>query len=185
MRLVSLVEELESHGLIEAGKTHDFDLVSLKSISEFERFELKTSRDVVLLVVETMTALHLQFIERLMTFAPVPLIITARNAEEPLLSTLLQCGRITFVPQHLDFSRLMKIVELAQVRFETVNRLHQKVAELEHHLEGIKRIQLAKHDLQQSGLSEQEAHRVVQKVAMDRRISLPDSAAKFCKNQLR
>lgn len=177
MRLVSLVEVKENRGLNEAAKSHDFDLVSFKSISEFERFELNNATDIVLMVVDTITALHLQFVERLMIFAPVPLIITATSIEPWQLSTLLHCGRVTFVPQQFDYSRLSKVRELAQVRFKTANRLHTKLAELECRIEDEKRIQLAKRDLQQSGLSEQQAHKVIQKLAMDEGVSLPDSAA--------
>ena len=185
MRIVSLVEVTETSGLTHYAASHDFNLVSLKSISEFERFELNNATDIVLMVVDTISASHLQFVERLMTFAPAPLIVTATNAAERQLSALLQCGRVTFVPQQFDFSRLAKVVQLAQIRFESANRLHNKVVELEHSLADDKRIQLAKHELQQSGLSEQAAHRVIQQVAMEKRISLPDSAASLCKNQLR
>ncbi len=177
MRLVSLIEDTDNRGLIDAAKRHDFDLVSFTSISQFERFELNNATDTVVMVVDTIRASHLQFVERLMAFAPAPLIITATSIEPWQLSTLLHCGRVTYVPQPFDYSRLVKLMELALVRFKTANRLHSKVAELECRIEDEKRIQLAKLDLQQSGLSEQEAHKVIQKVSMDGGVRLPDCAA--------
>ncbi|MFT5789466.1 MAG: response regulator NasT [Shewanella sp.] len=180
MRILNLYEMTDHEPLLHCAAKPNFELIKFDSLSEFERFSLKAESDIVLLCVESITAMHVQFIERLMMFAPVPLIITSRSAEHSQVSALLQCGRVTYIPQQFDFERLDKIIELALIRFTTANQLLNKLAELEQSIKEQKQVRIAKQQLQQFGLSENDAHMALQQQAMSSGMSLAEIATHFC-----
>ncbi|QQX82092.1 ANTAR domain-containing protein [Shewanella sp. KX20019] len=183
MRILTLFEFTDYEPLLNQVTKCNFELVKLDSLSAFERFSLKTDSDIVLLCVESITAIHVKFIERLMQFAPLPLIITSKSAERLDIAALLHCGRVTYIPQQFDFERLDNIIQLALIRFTTATQLLSKLAELEQCLQDQKLVDIAKQQLQQSGLSESDAHTALQQQAMSSGRSLASIAAILCHNR--
>ncbi|MCL1049240.1 ANTAR domain-containing protein [Shewanella abyssi] len=180
MRILTLFEFTDREPLLNRVAKSNIELIKLDSLSAFERFSLKTDSDIVLLCVESITATHVKFIERLMRFAPLPLIITSKSAELSDIAALLHCGRVTYIPQQFDFERLDKIIQLACIRFTTATQLLNKLTELEQSIDEQKLVNVAKQQLQQSGLSESDAHTALQQQAMSSGRSLASIAANLC-----
>lgn len=179
MRILNLYDMTDHEPLLNSAINRNHELIKFNTLSELERFSLKTDSDIVLLCVDSMTAMHVQFIERVMMFAAVPLIITSRRAEPSQIAALLQCGRVTYIPQQFNFARLDKIIELALIRFKTANQLLNKLAELELSLEEQKQVCVAKQQLQHIGLSEQDAHKALQQQAMSSGLRLTEVATQL------
>ncbi|WP_028766981.1 ANTAR domain-containing response regulator [Shewanella fidelis] len=156
-------------------------MLRVSSLFECERIHFAAKSDLLLLTLKTITEGHLAFIARLMHFSPVSLIVCTEKVNENQLTGLLRCGRITYIPQTLCASRINAVIELALLRFKMANHTLAKIAQLEQKLVTEQSIYQAKSKLQSVGLNEQQAHRQLQRYAMQQGSTLAAVAKELCK----
>lgn len=104
---------------------------------------------------------------------PVPVILVAEAFKTDFLDKAISAGVGGFLSKPLRQEELWPAIELASVHNHELAELKEKVAELEGALENRKLVEKAKGLLmREKGLSEPEAFRRMQKLAMDKRTSL-------------
>ena len=104
---------------------------------------------------------------------PIPVILVANAFEPEFLDKAISVGVGGFLSKPLRPEELWPAIELASVHNHELVELKEKVAELEGALESRKVVERAKGLLmREKGLSEPEAFRRMQKLAMDKRTSL-------------
>jgi AmiR/NasT family two-component response regulator len=104
---------------------------------------------------------------------PVPVILVANAFETDFLDKAIAAGAGGFLSKPLRPEELWPAIELASVHNHELMELKEKVAELEGALENRKVVERAKGLLmREKGLSEPDAFRRMQKLAMDKRTSL-------------
>ncbi|MFT5235992.1 MAG: hypothetical protein ACI90A_001358 [Shewanella sp.] len=150
----------------------DVELVFLTNLSELERMTLTACDDVLLLFTKALTCKIVAFVDRLMTFSAIPLLVNAQDWQLADLKCLLECGRVTFVPGQLEITRLQSVIELAKLRFEGAGIQLSKISSLESALSGQKKMMKVKAKLQAEGLTEAQSHQLLQAQAMKKGISL-------------
>ena len=147
-------------------------VISLSLLRDIERIHLRFDGDLLLYFCSELTHVDLGVLLRLMQFSPIPLVVNAKCWQKEDLRRLLECGRVTFVPGEFEPARLEQVIELAKLRFSLANEQQQKIIQLESSLEAQKLLAKVKARLQQNGLSESQAHKLLQKQAMDSGISV-------------
>lgn len=108
----------------------------------------------------------------------IPVILLGKEFGVEVIEQAIAAGGGGFLAKPVRKEELWPAIELAAVHNHEVEELKGKVAELEGALESRKTIEKAKGVLmRENGLSEPEAFRRMQKLAMDRRTSLKNIAA--------
>ncbi len=103
----------------------------------------------------------------------IPVILLGKGFSTEAIEQAIAAGAGGFLTKPLRKEELWPAIELAAVHSHEVEELKDKVAELEGALENRKTIEKAKGLLMhENGLSEPEAFRRMQKLAMDKRTSL-------------
>ncbi|MBW8183744.1 response regulator NasT [Shewanella nanhaiensis] len=157
----------------------EVELLSPLSLSELERLPLDVDKDVMLLSVTTFARKELAFLQRLIAFSAIPLLINAQSWQADDLKSLLTCGRVTFVPGQLEMSRLNDLLVLAKLRYELAEQQLQEISTLQGCLEEQKQLAKVKSKLQAKGLSESQAHQLLQKEAMKQGLPLAQLVKQF------
>ncbi|GIU53128.1 MULTISPECIES: ANTAR domain-containing response regulator [Shewanella] len=150
--------------------------VEMSSLSQLERQAMKGNGLCLVFFTEALQPMQQVFIERLLASTALPIIVNAYAWDESHLENLLKCGRVTFVPEKMTPKRLNSLVGLAKIRFNSASNMLEKVKLLDAKCTGLKLMSKAKSMLQRQGISESQAHELIQKQAMDRSISLADMA---------
>ncbi|MCC4831435.1 MULTISPECIES: ANTAR domain-containing response regulator [Shewanella] len=150
--------------------------IEMTSLSQLERQALKGNGLCLVFFTEALQPLQQVFIERLLASTALPIIVNAYSWDETHLENLLKCGRVTFVPEKMTPKRLNSLVGLAKIRFNSASNMLEKVKLLDAQCTGLKQLSKAKSLLQTQGLSESQAHELIQKQAMSKSISLADMA---------
>ena len=103
----------------------------------------------------------------------VVIITGTRNPE--MARKAMDLGICGYVQKPFDLNQVGAVIESAWHRFQTVQGLQEKTRELEETLEMRKVLEKAKGILmEQQGFSEEEAHKVLQKMSQDQGIALKD-----------
>ena len=108
--------------------------------------------------------------------SPVPVVLLTANADLETIERARNAGVMNYLVKPFRDEQLYPVVDLALHRFIEVAALKDQVAELKATLESRKQIEKAKGALMRQGLSEGEAYRKMQKLAMDKRKSLKEVA---------
>lgn len=127
--------------------------------------------------VDHLGPVHSVFIERLLAVVPIPVVVNAKRWHEGALLDLLQCGRVTFVPEELSAARLPALWQLAGLRFHAAMAHSRQMSLLGAENQGLRVIARAKALLQAQGLSEQEAHQSLQRQAMQQNRTIESLAS--------
>lgn len=108
----------------------------------------------------------------------IPVILLGKEFKVDVIEQAIAAGAGGFLAKPVRKEALWPAIELAAVHNHEVEELREKVAELEGALENRKTVEKAKGVLmRENGLSEPEAFRRMQKLAMDKRTSLKNIAA--------
>jgi response regulator NasT len=102
-------------------------------------------------------------------------LLTTRADQETIEKARL-AGISNYVVEPFREDQLFPAVDLAIHHFIEVANLRQEVAKLKDTLESRKIIEKAKGTLMQQGMSEQEAYRKIQRMAMNKRKTLKEVA---------
>jgi response regulator NasT len=125
--------------------------------------------DVVIVDCDSPTRDTLEHVATLSTRHPRPVVVFAEDDADDPLRQAMQAGVSAYVVAGLQPQRLQSVLRVAIARFEQDKALREQLAQAQTALHSHKRIDRAKGILmQQRGLTEDEAHRLLRKLAMDR-----------------
>ncbi len=128
--------------------------------------------DVVIVDAESPTRDTLEHLAVLNEKAPRPVVMFAEDEANDAMRAALKAGVSAYVVAGLSPQRLAPVMQVAQARFEQEQALKQELQEARSGVGGRKRIEAAKHVLMtQLRLTEPEAHKRLQKLAMDRGVT--------------
>ena len=128
--------------------------------------------DVVIVDAESPTRDTLEHLAVLNEKAPRPVVMFAEDEANDAMRAALKAGVSAYVVAGLSPQRLAPVMQVAQARFEQEQALKQELQEARSGNGGRKRIEAAKHVLMtQLRLTEPEAHKRLQKLAMDRGVT--------------
>jgi two-component system, response regulator PdtaR len=114
--------------------------------------------------------------EKIGKSAPTPIVLLTGTADSRTVERARLAGVMSYVVKPFREEQLYAAVDLAIHHFMQVSTLRDEVSRLKETIETRKRIEKAKGALIARGLSEPEAYRKMQKIAMDKRKSLREVA---------
>lgn len=128
--------------------------------------------DVVIVDAESPTRDTLENLALLNEKAPRPVVMFAEDEAGDAMRAALRAGVSAYVVAGLSPQRLLPVMQVAQARFEQEQALKTELAEARSGVGQRKKVDEAKRILMaQLRLSEPEAHKRLQKLAMDRGVS--------------
>jgi response regulator NasT len=108
--------------------------------------------------------------------APAPIVLLTGSTDPQTIEQAREAGVMNYLVKPFRDEQLLPAIDLAIHQFIQVSSLKDKVSKLKQSLETRKVVDRAKGVLMQNGLSEDEAYRKMQKIAMDKRKSLREVA---------
>jgi response regulator NasT len=130
------------------------------------------SPDVVIVDAESPTRDTLENLALLNERAPRPVVMFAEDEAGDAMRAALRAGVSAYVVAGLSPQRLLPVMQVAQARFEQEQELRQELQAARSSAGQRQQIDKAKQILmKQLALSEPEAHRRLQKLAMDRGVT--------------
>lgn len=140
--------------------------------------DLAVSRKPLLIVMDvSMPVLDgITAAEKIGKKAPTPIVLLTGTADPQTVERARLAGVMSYVVKPFREEQLYPAVDLAIHHFMEVSTLREEVSRLRETLEARKTIEKAKAALIKRGLSEPEAYRKMQKIAMDKRKSLKEVA---------
>jgi response regulator NasT len=128
--------------------------------------------DVVIVDAESPTRDTLENLALLNEKAPRPVVMFAEDEAGDAMRAALRAGVSAYVVAGLSPQRLLPVMQVAQMRFEQEQALKTELAEARSGVGQRKKVDEAKRILMaQLRLSEPEAHKRLQKLAMDRGVT--------------
>jgi len=128
--------------------------------------------DVVIVDAESPTRDTLENLALLNEKAPRPVVMFAEDEAGDAMRAALKAGVSAYVVAGLSPQRLLPVMQVAQMRFEQEQALKTELAEARSGVGQRKKVDEAKRILMaQLRLSEPEAHKRLQKLAMDRGVT--------------
>jgi response regulator NasT len=133
--------------------------------------------DLVVLDVKMPVLDGISAAERIVTARIAPVIMLTAFSQRDLVERARAAGAMAYVVKPFSKADLVPAIEVAMSRGAEIAALEAEVADLGERLETRKVVERAKAMLQERlGLSEADAFRQIQKVAMDRRLSMREVA---------
>jgi response regulator NasT len=167
---VSLLKE----GLVAAG--YEVVAVAASALALAERVA-EVQPDVIIIDVESPTRDVLEHLSAVSARDPRPIVLFTEDRESATIQAALKAGVSAYVVAGIQPERLQPILDVAVARFEREQALREELRAAQTKLAERKVIERAKGFLmQQKGVSEDEAFRLLRKLAMDRNAKLLDVA---------
>ena len=167
---VSLLKE----GLVAAG--YDVVVVSGPGLALAERVS-EVQPDVIIIDTESPTRDVLEHVAVVSACNPRPIVLFTEDRANATIQAAVKAGVSAYVVAGIQAERLQPILEVAVARFEREQALREELRDVQTKLAARKVIERAKGILmQQKGVSEEEAFRLLRKLAMDRNARLLDVA---------
>jgi response regulator NasT len=117
--------------------------------------------------LESMRALHRD--------EPRPVVLFASRAAPELMADALQAGVAAYITEGLDPARVRPVLEVANLQFKAFHALRQELAQARATLAEREAVDKAKRRMmREQGISEPEAHKRLQRLAMERGMKLVD-----------
>jgi response regulator NasT len=140
--------------------------------------DLALARKPLLIVMDvTMPVLDgIKAAEKIGREAPVPIVLLTGTADAALVEKARLAGVMSYLVKPFREEQLFPAVDLAIHHFLAASTLREEVANLKETLEARKLIEKAKGTLIAKGMTEPEAYRRMQKIAMDKRKTLKEVA---------
>jgi response regulator NasT len=125
--------------------------------------------DVIIIGTESPTRDVLEHISVMTARDPRPIVLFTEDRAQPTIQAALKAGVSAYVVAGIQPDRLQPILEVAVARFEREQALRDELREAQTKLSDRKVIERAKGILmEQKRVSEEEAYRLLRKLAMDR-----------------
>jgi response regulator NasT len=170
-------EPLIRRQVAEILQAYGFDQI-VEAENGREAVELAAARQPLLIVMDVgMPVLDgITAAEKINRKAPVPIVLLTGTSDPQSVERARLAGVMSYVVKPFRAEQLYPAVDLAIHHFAEVYSLREEVASLRETLETRKTVDRAKAALMKKGLSEPEAYRKMQKIAMDKRKSLKEVA---------
>ena len=170
-------EPLIRRQVAETLEKYGFDSI-LEAENGKQAVELARTRKPLLVVMDvTMPVLDgIKAAEKIGIEAPTPIVLLTGTADPETVEKARNAGVMSYVVKPFREEQLFPAVDLAIHHFVSVSNLREEVASLKETLEARKLIEKAKGVLIARGMSEPEAYRKMQKIAMDKRKTLKEVA---------
>jgi len=110
------------------------------------------------------------------SLTPLPIVLLTGTTDAETVARAREAGVMNYLLKPFREEQLAVVVDLAIDQYIRVSNLEDEVGKLKETLETRKLVEKAKGVLIKQGLSENEAYRRMQKLAMDKRKSLRDVA---------
>ena len=163
-----------NEGLVGAG--YDVVVVSAMGLALAERVK-EFEPDVIIIDTESPTRDVLEHVSVVSAHDPRPIVLFTEDRENATILAALRAGVSAYVVAGMQADRLQPILDVAVARFEQDQALRGELREAQTKLVERKVIERAKGFLmQQKQVSEDEAYRLLRKLAMDRNAKLLDVA---------
>lgn len=151
----------------------------LTSVTKIEQRLQQQHFDTLLVLTDSLQGHILGLIQRILASKPLVIIVNAKTWQQTELTHLLDCGRITFIPEMLTVNRLTSVVSLAQARFSAASKTIAEFKKLDEEIRGIKLLSQAKLIVMQQGFDETKAHQIIQQQAMQKGVTLAQMSAQI------
>lgn len=166
--------ELLMSALREAGFNR---ITAVRETSSLLDCVREANPDVVLIDVESPTRDTLEQLTMLRDRAPTPVVIVAQDPEAQSIQAAVKSGVCAYSVGGISPEKVKPAIEVAMATFASFKVLRTQLAQAREQLSQQKRIDRAKCILiEQKGMSEQEAHKSLRKLAMDRKRKLVEIA---------
>jgi two-component system, response regulator / RNA-binding antiterminator len=130
---------------------------------------LRLEPDVVIVDSESPGRDTLEHLAAISATCPRPVVVFSEDAAEAPMRQALQAGVSAYVIAGLQPQRLAPVLQVAMARFEQDRALREQLGEAQMQLAERRLVERAKGLLMQEvGLTEEQAHRHLRKLAMDR-----------------
>ncbi|GFP38142.1 two-component system, response regulator PdtaR, partial [Candidatus Hakubella thermalkaliphila] len=137
----------------------------------------KIKPDLVIADIKMPVMDGLEAAEKIIEQEICPVLILTAYSEKELVERASRAGVMSYLVKPFKKDDLLPAIEVAMARYEEVKDLEGKVKELEEGFETRKLVDRAKGILMDTqGLTEAQAFRRIQKLSMDRRISMKEIA---------
>lgn len=161
-------------GLGSAG--YDVVVVSALGLALAERVK-EFEPDVIIIDTESPSRDVLEHVSVVSAHDPRPIVLFTEDRENATIQAALKAGVSAYVVAGIQADRLQPILDVAVARFEREQALREELRDAQTKLVERKVIERAKGFLmQQKGMSEDDAFRLLRKLAMDRNTKLLDVA---------
>jgi len=161
-------------GLVAAG--YDVVVVSAQGLSLVERVT-EYAPDVIIIDTESPSRDVLEHVSVVSAHHPRPIVLFTDDGENASIQAALTAGVSAYVVAGIQADRLQPILDVAVARFEHDQALRGQLRDAQARLVERKLIERAKGILmEQKGVTEERAYRLLRKLAMDRNAKLIDVA---------
>lgn len=164
--------------LEEALVAHGYEVVSNVDAEIDLQAEVERVRpDLVIIDMGSPDRDILEHVGTLSRSNPKPVLMFADASDRDTMRAAIRAGVSAYVVDGFSEGRLRSVMELAITRFEEYQRLRAELEDARAKLADRRDIERAKGMLmQRRRLTEDEAHRALRKMAMDRNLTLGDAA---------
>jgi len=137
---------------------------------------VKTLKPQVLVLDLHMPAMDgLQALRQIVPFETTAVVILTADQDPKIAREAMDLGACGYVNKPFELSQIIPMLETAWHRFQSAHHLRQEVAQLSENLETRKLLERAKGILmEQQGFTEDQAHKMLQKMSQDQGISLKE-----------
>ena len=133
--------------------------------------------DVVIVDAESPTRDTLEHLATLSSRLPRPVVVFAEDEADDLMRLAMAAGVSAYVVAGLQPRRIAPVLRVAIARFQQDAALRRQLSEAQDALSSRKLVERAKGILQRTrGIGEDDAHRLLRKLAMDRGLKLEQVA---------
>ncbi|MEM0955954.1 MAG: ANTAR domain-containing protein [Pseudomonadota bacterium] len=179
LRVMVLDDQFERVAAVETSLIAlGFNVVSVLSSAQGLLHQIGEQRpDVILIDLDSPDRDVLESLAIVNAHNPTPIVMFSGSDDASFIREAIDAGVTAYQGQGLDPDRVKPIIELAMSQFRNFEALRQELAATRSELEDHKTVERAKAALsERHSIGRDEAHRLMQKLSMDRNQRLPDIA---------
>ncbi|TXF13043.1 ANTAR domain-containing response regulator [Pelomicrobium methylotrophicum] len=179
MRVILVDDTARDVGLLKEALTAVGCEVAAQARSAFELHELvlKLKPDVVIVDADSPSRDVLEQLCAVTRATPRPIVLFTADRSAQTIEAAIRAGVSAYVVDGIDPARIDSILRVAIARFEADQALRRALAEAQARLDERKVVERAKGLIMKArGVDEEEAYRLLRKMAMDRKMRLADVA---------
>ena len=179
VRVMIVDQNDERAGLIESGiRTGGYEVVArLIGHADLQEKVNEIQPDVIIIDMECPDRDTLEAMSSMTRHQPRPIVIAVDRSDSESIRAAVQAGVSAYVVGGLSPERVRPVLEVAIARFQQFQALRQELEQAKSSLDERKVIERAKGILmKRRDLAEDEAFRLLRKMAMDRKARLADVA---------
>ena len=171
-RRALLVQSLQNTGC----RVIEHDVLTLELVARLESL----TPDVIVIDADAPDRDMLEHLCMISRDQPHPIVMFTDDANEAKIKQAIRAGVTSYVMKGIDPARIKPILQVEIARFEEHQTLRHDLAEAQSQLAQRKVIERAKGIvMKQKGIGEDEAYRLLRKLAMDRNAKLADVAGQI------